>query len=142
MNVPSEDDDAVMTRMAELELAAEDVEVQTQLLVDLDRRANLLREGSRAMKDRATASQKTVVGPPSTENPIWMLASGGVFLKTSEGEALATIEEDSKRTKKDIDDARDELKLRVRLLAELEGPDSALQRLYGGFDLKPINRSS
>ena len=138
-----EDDDAVMKRMAELELAAEDVEVQKQLLVDLDRRSNLLREGARALKDRESSSASDVVGIPPGRRPIWLLSSGGgVFLRTTEAEARVVMDEDAKKTRSDIEDARDELKRRVCLLAELEGPDSALHRLYQGFDLKPVNRQN
>jgi hypothetical protein len=134
-----QDDDELVKRMAELEAAAEDVEHQKRLLVDLDRRANLLREGSRALKDRAAVPLPRGKIPTSKQK-IWLLSAGGAFIRTTEGEALVRMEQDRQKTTVDVEDAREELKRRVVLLAHLEGPDSALSKLYQGFDLKPMNK--
>jgi hypothetical protein len=131
------DDDETLKRMSDLENAAEDVEHQKRLLVELDRRSNMLREGARALKDEVAASKNPKL---TAKREVWLLSSGGVFLRTTGADAIVHMSEDTRRTKDMVEEGRDELKRRVCGLAELEGPDSALHHLYQGFDLHPVNK--
>lgn len=122
----SADIDATAKRSAEIENAVESIEHGKQLLIDLDRRLNMNREGSRALRQQ------------SSKKKIWVLCPGGVFVQGSKDAVLAHLDSDTNETRRRVEVTRDELKVRVVELAHLEGPDSALQRLNMGFELKPV----
>lgn len=119
------DIDDAAKRSAELENAAEAVHHAKLLLVDLDRRQNMNREGTRVLK-----------GKPRHDN-FWVLCPGGVFLQGSQPSVFSLLEAESEKFKSEIEIAREALKTRVVELARLEGPDSALEKLSQGFQLRP-----
>ena len=63
-----------------------------------------------------------------TSQPMWLLCSGGAFVRTDQARAYDKLLKTSHET-------RHELKTRVADLARLEGVDSALARANAGFDL-------
>ncbi|CBZ29968.1 conserved hypothetical protein [Leishmania mexicana MHOM/GT/2001/U1103] len=113
----------------DIEIAAEEVTEAKQYLVDLDRRKNQYRE----------AQRKILTTRP--EEDLWILSGGSTFVscELSHSGTLKYFEWRLQQCDNEIERAREDLKLKVAALAELEGPDSALARLYEGFDLKGMS---
>ncbi|KAK7202012.1 hypothetical protein NESM_000269500 [Novymonas esmeraldas] len=109
-----------------IEVAAGEVTEAKQYLVDLDRRKNQYREAQR--KVLATRPQ----------DDLWVLSGGSTFVscELSHTDTLKYFEWRLQQCDNEIEEAREDLKQKVAALAALEGADSALARLYEGFDLK------
>lgn len=112
-----------------IEVAAEQVTEAKHLLVELDRRKNQYRE----------AQRKILNNRP--EEDLWVLSGGSTFVscELSHADTLKYFEWRLQQCDNEIEEAREDLKLKVAALAELEGPDSALNRLYEGFSLKAMS---
>ncbi|KAG5469087.1 hypothetical protein GH5_02372 [Leishmania sp. Ghana 2012 LV757] len=112
-----------------IEIAAEEVTEAKQYLIDLDRRKNQYRE----------AQRKILSAPP--EEDLWILSGGSTFVscELSYSDTLKYFEWRLQQCDNEIEEAREDLKLKVAALAELEGADSALARLYEGFELKGMS---
>ncbi|AAQ15630.1 uncharacterized protein TEOVI_000298900 [Trypanosoma equiperdum] len=121
--------DSNVTYAAQLESAAEEVAEAKQYLIKLDRRQHQLKEASRALK------KTPVLGD------VWLLCSGGVFVRSElkYEDTLRYLSWKMGAGERDIEDCRDALKRKVAYLAELEGPDNAIAKLYEGFELTPVN---
>ncbi|RNF13158.1 p53 and DNA damage-regulated protein 1 [Trypanosoma conorhini] len=114
------------THTARVELAAEGVAEAKQYLVDLDRRQHQYREATRVLR-KSEVIEDT-----------WLLCSGRVFVKSNlkpKG-TLNYLTWKLSAGEKEIENGREELKAKVASLAELEGPDEALSKLFRGFELK------
>lgn len=112
-----------------IEVAAEQVTEAKHFLVELDRRKNQYRE----------AQRKVLHTRP--EEDLWVLSGGATFVRCelSHSDTLKYFEWRLQQCDAEIEEAREDLKLKVAALAQLEGPDSALNRLYDGFDLKAMS---
>lgn len=112
-----------------IEIAAEQVTEAKHYLVELDRRKNQYRE-----------AQRKILAARPEEEP-WILSGGSTFVscELSHSDTLKFFEWRLQQCDNEIEAARDDLTLRVAALAELEGADSALARLYEGFDLKGMS---
>ncbi|AIO01465.1 hypothetical protein LPMP_331730 [Leishmania panamensis] len=117
------------TERINIEVAAEEVTEAKQYLIDLDRRKNQYRE----------AQRKIITKRP--EEDLWILSGGSTFVscELSHSDTLKYFEWRLQQCDNEIEEAREDLKLKVAALAELEGADSALARLYEGFDLKGVS---
>lgn len=118
----------VNVEQTNIEVAAEQVSEAKQYLIDLDRRKNQYRE----------ARRKIINTQP--EEDLWILSGGSTFVSCELGhsDTIKYFDWRLQQCENEIEAARDDLKEKVASLAELEGPDSALARLYEGFDLKPL----
>lgn len=67
--------------------------------------------------------------------PMWLLCSGGVFIRTNQSKAYDKLLKLQHETHQQIEETRHELKTLVAELAQLEGVDSALARANEGFGL-------
>ena len=198
--------EAAARNSADLEGTAEQVIHAKQLLIDLDRRKNQIREGIRALKNKskekeavemAASEELAKLGrsvraakggpredelrkdmlaagckptatlgkyrdsliadfigmptgpaqvqdldetpkkkPQNRSNKMWLLCSGGAFLKTDPTRAMNKLLKDQFDTDVMIEETREELRRLTTELARIEGPDSALARLHAGMELR------
>ncbi|KAJ2910209.1 hypothetical protein GGI21_001097 [Coemansia aciculifera] len=117
---------------AKIEALAEDILTDKQLSVDYDRKRQENREALRSLRERA---QKTKPGSALATTAINM---GDFFVQLPLPKAQKMMEEAQVELDKAIEDVRQRLKKKVRLLGELEG-DERVVSTAKAMDLKSIS---
>lgn len=120
--------DVDSSRLAEIELAVQEISEGKHYLIELDRRQNQYREARRELLKH------------SPDEDVYILCNGSTFVLNEAGNTAAILffDQKLKESEGEIEAARSNLKKKVAELAALEGPDSALAELYKGFDLKKM----
>eukprot|EP00054_Salpingoeca_dolichothecata_P014455 m.81710 g.81710 ORF g.81710 m.81710 type:complete len:127 (+) comp20999_c0_seq3:220-600(+) len=102
--------DEATKKIAEMERLAEEVLMDKQQVVDIDRRRNLNRTALREMSHKSLKDEKKV----------WMTL-GNMFVKFPHDDALTLVQQDQTELDKQIDKVRDELKPKVLRLQMMQG---------------------
>lgn len=120
--------DVESSLLAEIELAAQEIAEGKHYLIELDRRQNQYREARRELLKRIP------------DEDVYFLCNGSTFVLNEAGNTAGILffDQKLKESETEIEAARNSLKRKVAELAALEGPDSALEELYKGFNLKKI----
>ena len=116
---------AAVTALAEAEHLAEDILMEKQHIIDYDRRRNLNREAINAMKN----------GSLQKVRKIWV-NFGDVFIELPKARTFDIVTTEQKELDKSIDDSRQDLKVKMEKLLELQG-----EQLSPGFKLKSLNNT-
>ncbi|KAG8194579.1 hypothetical protein JTE90_013317 [Oedothorax gibbosus] len=111
--------------LSKLEEVAEDILIDKEQIVNLNRRSNALREAKRALQ----ANMKK----DGSSSKTWM-CFGNMFIKCPKEKALGIVESDQVVIDDEIKTLRDNLKPKVENMRNLEGkPESR-------FNLKPLTK--
>jgi len=111
----------IVTCLADLEEAAEDILTDRQTIIDLDRTRNGNREALRHLRKQE-------------EKKSWIIM-GSTFFKLDTESVETILNKDQEKLDKEINDLRDNLKKKMDRIKDLEGRPA-----LKGFDLKPLNR--
>lgn len=111
--------------LIQIELITQEIVEGKHYLIELDRRQNQYREARRRLLKNPM------------DDDLYILCNGSVFVRSDCGteKTIAYFDGKLEQGKAEIEAARNDLKLKVARLAQLEGPASALAELYKGFDL-------
>jgi len=115
------DSSKIVTCLADLEEAAEDILTDRQTIIDLDRTRNGNREALRHLRKQE-------------EKKSWIIM-GSTFFKLDTESVETILNKDQEKLDKEINDLRDNLKKKMDRIKDLEGRPA-----LKGFDLKPLNR--
>lgn len=113
--------------LTNIELTADDVIDTKQQIVSLDARRHKTREAGSRLKELRERD------PKSRKNH-WVCL-GDMFIRLDVNETRNLIQEDQYQTESGLEKLRDQLKLKVAKLRELEGKPEV-----SGFNLKPLNK--
>ncbi|KAJ2461008.1 hypothetical protein GGF42_000476 [Coemansia sp. RSA 2424] len=116
---------------AKVEALAEDILTDKQLAIDYDRKRQENREALRSLREQA---QRTKPGSALATTAVNM---GDFFIQLPLPKAQKMMEEAQSELDRAIDDVRQRLKAKVRLLGELEG-DEQLVSTAKAMDLKSV----
>ncbi|KAJ2756292.1 p53 and DNA damage-regulated protein 1 [Coemansia pectinata] len=117
---------------AKVEALAEDILTDKQLAIDYDRKRQENREALRSLREQSQKSKPNSVLATTTVN------MGDFFIQLPLPKAQKMMEEAQAELDKAIDDVRQRLKAKVKLLGELEG-DEKLVTVAKAMDLKSVS---
>eukprot|EP00794_Sanderia_malayensis_P018743 gene18743-20632_t len=100
--------DAILNKIANIELLGEEIIADRHLLIDLGKKTNSNREAIRALKSK------------KNEEKSW-LCIGSTFFKIQDKNISKVLEKDQSNLGQEIDNIRTKLKDKVSKLHELEG---------------------
>jgi len=106
----------LLTALAEIELAAEEVLASKQEIIDLDRKRNSNREAIRALEKEAKSHYK------GEESKSW-LAMGNSFFRLPNRSAVDMLKTDQKKLDISVNRLRSDLKDKVNSLRDKEGKE-------------------
>ncbi|RDD46928.1 p53 and DNA damage-regulated protein 1 [Trichoplax sp. H2] len=113
---------AVLKYMTDIEILAEDILVDKQMIVSLDKRRNGHREAFRSIRNTDKSNQS------------WM-CFGDTFIELPNGSIQNLLEKGQENTQAEINKLHENLKPKMAQLYEMEG-----KQPRKGFDLKPLSR--
>ncbi|KAJ2493480.1 p53 and DNA damage-regulated protein 1 [Coemansia sp. RSA 2050] len=122
----------VVEYQAKVEALAEDILTDKQLAIDYDRKRQENREALRILREQ---SQKA---KPNSTQSTTAVNMGDFFIQLPLPKALKMMEDAQSELDKAIDDVRQRLKAKVKLLGELEG-DERLASVAKAMDLKSVS---
>ncbi|XP_015911914.2 p53 and DNA damage-regulated protein 1 [Parasteatoda tepidariorum] len=111
--------------LSKLEETAQDILIDKEQIVNLNRRSNTLREAKRALQAELKKEKPT--------SKTW-LCFGNMFIKCPTPKALTIVEKDETVINEEINKIRDNLKPKVENMRNLEGKPPSK------FNLKPLNK--
>ncbi|KAJ2822576.1 p53 and DNA damage-regulated protein 1 [Coemansia furcata] len=117
---------------AKVEALAEDILTDKQLAIDYDRKRQENREALRGLREQSQKTKPNSILATTTVN------MGDFFIQLPLPKAQKMMEEAQAELDKAIDDVRQRLKVKVKLLGELEG-DEKLVSTAKAMDLKSVS---
>ncbi|KAJ2744599.1 p53 and DNA damage-regulated protein 1 [Coemansia sp. BCRC 34301] len=121
----------VVEYQAKVEALAEDILTDKQLAIDYDRKRQENREALRSLREQAQAAKPGSVLATTAVN------MGDFFIQLPLPKATKMMEDAQAELDKAIDDVRQRLKVKVKLLGELEG-DERLVSTAKAMHLKSV----